>query len=673
MLVVKNKLYFGTLLVALACVSLAAGSNLVKRQANDQKRVVCYYANWAVYRQGLAKFSPQNINPYLCTHLIYAFGGLQKDDTLAPFDKYQDLEKSGYSRFAALKTYNKELKTMLAIGGWNEASKKFSPMVEDPQRRNKFIKSAIRFLRQYNFDGIDLDWEYPTQRKGGRPQDRENYAKLIEEMRDSFEREADQTGKDRLIISMAVPASLEITAKGFDVRSINKNLDFFNILAYDYHSSFEPAVNHHAPLFRTKEISEFDYRSDLNIESTIKYYIGHGASPDKLVLGIPTYGRSYKLLNPDAHTIGSPTDGPGTQGNGTKEDGYLAYYEICNGIKEQDWEVVNENRGSVGPYAHHDTFWVGYDDMDIVKEKAYYVAEEGLGGIMFWTIDNDDFRGTCHNEPYPLIEAAKRALYSSSAQSSDRPRSLSGKRTTTPTPPTTPSPEPSFVCTDEGFFPHSKSCKKYYWCLDAAGVGMVAHTFTCPQGLFFNSLTDGCDFKRNVDCENKSQNEEVEVQSTTTEPNQPSNPNDKSVQDILEEIKEAGGLEAFEEKLQEEEEEKKGLKQRTKVRNEGISNKTRNRFSQILERKKPKTSEPSTSSDSSSSETKQPGSLLSRLSNRRRNSLKSSDTKLEAESPSTTSLPSSTSSTTSPTRSGFIRNRNRPSFLRNKPTTSAPK
>eukprot|EP00096_Caligus_rogercresseyi_P009500 TRINITY_DN3239_c0_g1_i3.p1 TRINITY_DN3239_c0_g1~~TRINITY_DN3239_c0_g1_i3.p1 ORF type:complete len:892 (+),score=139.54 TRINITY_DN3239_c0_g1_i3:1800-4475(+) len=89
--------------------------------------------------------------------------------------------------------------------------------------------------------------------------------------------------------------------------------------------------------------------------------------------------------------------------------------------------------------------------------------------------------------------------------------------------------------------------------------------------------------------------------------------------------------------------------------------------------KKPKTSEPSTSSDSSSSETKQPGSLLSRLSNRRRNSLKSSDTKLEAESPSTTSLPSSTSSTTSPTRSGFIRNRNRPSFLRNKPTTSAPK
>ena len=67
-----------------------------KRQSSqyiDDRKVVCYYANWAVYRQGDAKFTPQNINPYLCTHLIYAFGGLGKDDTLVPFDEYQDIEK----------------------------------------------------------------------------------------------------------------------------------------------------------------------------------------------------------------------------------------------------------------------------------------------------------------------------------------------------------------------------------------------------------------------------------------------------------------------------------------------------------------------------------------------------------------------------------------------------
>lgn len=60
-------------------------------------RVVCYYTNWSVYRPGTAKFNPQNINPYLCTHLIYAFGGFTKDNQMKPFDKYQDVEQGNYN------------------------------------------------------------------------------------------------------------------------------------------------------------------------------------------------------------------------------------------------------------------------------------------------------------------------------------------------------------------------------------------------------------------------------------------------------------------------------------------------------------------------------------------------------------------------------------------------
>lgn len=68
--------------------------NVQKRgSSGQQKKVVCYYTNWSVYRPGTAKFSPQNINPYLCTHLIYAFGGLDKENGLRPYDKYQDIEQ----------------------------------------------------------------------------------------------------------------------------------------------------------------------------------------------------------------------------------------------------------------------------------------------------------------------------------------------------------------------------------------------------------------------------------------------------------------------------------------------------------------------------------------------------------------------------------------------------
>jgi len=389
--------------------------SLVKRQI-DERRVVCYYANWAVYRQGTAKFSPQNINPYLCTHLIYAFAGLGKDDEIQTFDKYQDLEKGGYGQFAALKTYNRDLKTLIAIGGWNEGSRRFSPLVADASRRKTFIRSALRFLRQYNFDGLDLDWEYPTFRDGGKPEDRNNYAKFVAEMRQAFELEAKQTGKDRLLITMAVPASLEYAGKGFDIKSLNQNLDFFNLLTYDYHSAYEPSTNHHSPLYRPRDWSDFDFRADLNIDTTIQFYINSGASRNKLVLGIPTYGRSYTLVNPDAHEIGSPTDGPGAAGKGTKEDGYLAYYEICEAVQEEEgWGVQTPYPGVMGPYAHKDELWVGFDDEAIVREKSHFVNEESLGGIMFWTIDNDDFRGACGPRPFPLIEAAKEALYGKDA------------------------------------------------------------------------------------------------------------------------------------------------------------------------------------------------------------------------------------------------------------------
>ena len=100
------------------------------------------------------------------------------------------------------------------------------------------------------------------------------------------------------------------------------------------------AVNHHSPLFRPNDVSEFDFRAQLNIDATVKFYLGAGASRDKLVLGIPTYGRSYNLVNPLAHEIGSPTEGPGDKGEGTKEDGYLAYYEVSGLVINQDEELL---------------------------------------------------------------------------------------------------------------------------------------------------------------------------------------------------------------------------------------------------------------------------------------------------------------------------------------------
>ncbi|XP_072397047.1 uncharacterized protein Cht6 isoform X2 [Diabrotica undecimpunctata] len=578
-------------------VSLATWVSLTSSQ---EMRVVCYYTNWSIYRPGDAKFSPQNINPYLCTHLIYAFGGFTKENTLKPFDKYQDIEKGGYAKFTGLKTYNKNLKTMLAIGGWNEGSTRFSPMVANATRRKEFARNAIKFLRLNHFDGLDLDWEYPSFRDGGKPRDKANYPLLVQDLSEEFDREAEKTGRPRLLLTMAVPAGVEYINKGFDVPELNKYLDWMNILSYDYHSAFEPAVNHHAPLYSLEEESEYNYESDLNIDHSVKHYLKLGADPSKLVLGIPTYGRSYTLLNPDAFEIGSPADGPGTMGEATRENGYLAYYEVCDYVKNQDWEVDSPNPKVMGPYAFKDNQWVGYDDEEIVKRKAEYVAENRLGGIMFWSIDNDDFRGKCHGKAYPLVEAGRAALLAAYGitddnliappskpiksrtrtrtksvnkieaiedEKTEKPEKIQTRRRnrtrptkekqdkqeiqeistkrknrrkevkdtsreetssysslkvvtpswTTPAPPATPDMDGGFKCEDDGFYPHPKDCKKYYWCLSGAGdSGIVAHQFTCPAGLYFNKAADSCDYTQNVLCNKKMQKVTTTTTTTTT-------------------------------------------------------------------------------------------------------------------------------------------------------------
>lgn len=86
---------------------------------------------------------------------------------------------------------------MLAIGGWNEASSRFSPLVANPDRRQQFIRNILKFLRQNHFDGLDLDWEYPAFRDGGKPRDRDNYAQFVEELRSEFDRESSKTGRPR--------------------------------------------------------------------------------------------------------------------------------------------------------------------------------------------------------------------------------------------------------------------------------------------------------------------------------------------------------------------------------------------------------------------------------------------------------------------------------------------
>lgn len=116
------------------------------------KIVVCYVGTWSVYRPGRGSFSIDNIDPTLCTHLIYSFAGLNTtDDSMRALDPWQDLTdnygKGGYNKMTSLRTLYPHLKISLAIGGWNEGSQNYSLMAGNPSRRSRFVANALAFIR----------------------------------------------------------------------------------------------------------------------------------------------------------------------------------------------------------------------------------------------------------------------------------------------------------------------------------------------------------------------------------------------------------------------------------------------------------------------------------------------------------------------------------------------
>ncbi len=151
--------------------------------ASSTKKVVCYYTNWSQYRLKPASFLPEDIDPYLCTHIIYAFAKLNFKSELEAFewnDENTDWSVGMYSRMMDNKLKNKDLKILLAVGGWNLGSGPFSDMVHDDDKMKNFISTTVQFLLKNKFDGLDLDWEYPGSRNGSRLGDKELFTKLVQ-------------------------------------------------------------------------------------------------------------------------------------------------------------------------------------------------------------------------------------------------------------------------------------------------------------------------------------------------------------------------------------------------------------------------------------------------------------------------------------------------------------
>lgn len=367
--------------------------------------VIGYYPNWQWYdRDQLV--NPQSIDYTNYSIINYSFFDVLPDGNLQTLDPWADknlllgpinwsVAPAGYESSydfgnpeyhypgMAFSDYCHAagVKLLPSLGGWT-LSGNFPAIAADPIKRTTFANACVALVQAFNFDGIDIDWEYPGyQPHGGTPADAANFSLLLQDVREALDA-AELALNRELLLTIAVGASPE-NMSNVQWSVVQELVDIINLMSYDYFGAWDQQTNHNAPLF-APAFGNPDFNTAHSVDRLINT---SGVNPQKIALGIGFYGRSVITTGPPGLHVQS--SGVPDYATFSADDGSPLYYSVLAHIDqfESHWDEQAQVPYLTGLNGLQ-TF-VSYDDTLSVRLKSEFAVEHDLRGVIIWEITGD--------------------------------------------------------------------------------------------------------------------------------------------------------------------------------------------------------------------------------------------------------------------------------------------